>query len=587
VYALKIWRHYLFQEKVEIYTDHKSLKYIFTQKELNMRQRRWLELIKDYNCYILYHSGKANVVADALSRKSQSGTLNTLYASDQLAQQLGMIQLDVTPTKEQAANATLVIQPLISNRIKVAQENDLELQELMEKVKRGEAPGFHFTNDDLLRTGDARTVVPNDAELKRDILDEAHKTKYTIHPGSTKMYQDLKKKFWWRGMKRDIAEYVAQCHVCQQVKAEHQRPAGLLQPLSVPEWKWDQIAMDFVVGLPKAPTGQDSIWVIVDRLTKSAHFIPFHITDSVSKLTELYVKEIVRLHGIPTSIVSDRDSRFTSRFWTCLHKAMGTKLNISTAYHPQTDGQTERTIQTLEDMLRLSVLDFKGKWIRYLPLVEFAYNNSYQSTIGMAPYEALYGRKCRSPLYWDEVGERQLVGPEFIQEMKDKVTLIRKRMLTAQSRQKSYADKHRRKLEFEVGDLVYLKVSPMRGVMRFGKKGKLSPRFIGPFEVTEIVGPVAYKICLPPALSGVHDVFHISTLRKHVHDPLHIVDFEPLQIQEDLRYEEMPVQILDHKEQKLRTKTIPLVKVLWRNHNVEEASWELEQDIRNKYPYLF
>jgi hypothetical protein len=169
--------------------------------------------------------------------------------------------------------------------------------------------------------------------------------------------------------------------------------------------------MDFVVGLPKTAKGYDSIWVVIDRLTKSAHFIPYRIANSVFELVELYIKEIVRLHGIPASIISDRDARFTSHFWQCLHQAMGTKLNLSTAYHPQTDGQSERTIQILEDMLRMCVLDFKGKWIQYLPLVEFAYNNSFQATIGMAPYEAFYGRKCRSPLYWDEVGERQLVGP--------------------------------------------------------------------------------------------------------------------------------------------------------------------------------
>jgi hypothetical protein len=371
------------------------------------------------------------------------------------------------------------------------------------------------------------------------------------------------------------------------VKAEHQRPAGPLQPLNVPEWKWDQIAMDFVVGLPKTLNGHDAIWVVIDRLTKSAHFIPIKITDPVPKLAELYIREIVRLHGIPASIVSDRDARFTSRFWQCLQDAMGTKLTLSTAYHPQTDGQSERTIQILEDMLRLCVLDFKGKWIQYLPLVEFAYNNSFQATIGMAPYEALYGRKCRSPLYWDEVGERQLVGPEIIQDTKDKITLIRKRMLAAQSLQKSYADTRRRKLEFEVGDQVFLKVSPMKGVMRFGKKGKLSPRYVGPFLVTEVVGPVAYRVELPSNLAGVHDVFHVSTLRKYVHDPLHVIDFEPLQVQADLKYEEKPVQILDRKVQQLRTKTIPLVKVLWQNHEVEEASWELEQEIRSKYPYLF
>jgi len=232
----------------------------------------------------------------------------------------------------------------------------------------------------------------------------------------------------------------------------------------------------------KSTRWPNSIWVVIDRLTKSAHFIPFHIIDFVPKLAKMYIRDIVRLHGVPVSIVSDRDSRFTSRFWKCLHE-LGTNLNINTAYHPQTDGQSWRTIQILEDMLRLCVLDFKSKWIKYLPLVEFAYNNSFQATIGMAPYEAMYGRKCRSPLYYDEVGEKYLIGPEMIQDMKDKISIIRRRMLTAQSRQKSYAYKHRRQLEFNVGDLVYLKVSPMKGVVRFGKKGKLSPRFVGPFEV--------------------------------------------------------------------------------------------------------
>ncbi|XP_062145354.1 uncharacterized protein LOC133852598 [Alnus glutinosa] len=175
----------------------------------------------------------------------------------------------------------------------------------------------------------------------------------------------------------------------------------------------------------------------------------------------------------------------------------------------------------------------------------------------------------------------------MIQDMKDKIFIIWRRMLTAQSRQKSYPDKHRLQLEFNVGDLVYLQVSPMKGVMRLGKKGKLSPRFVGPFEVKEVVGLVAYKVELPPALFEIHNIFHVSTLRKHVHDPRHIVDYEPLQVQNDLEYEELPVQILDRKEQRLRTKTIPLVKILWRNHDVEEASWELEHEMRNKYPHLF
>ena len=199
-------------------------------------------------------------------------------------------------------------------------------------------------------------------------------------------------------MKRDIAEYVSRCLACQQIKAEHQGPAGKLQPLPIPEWKWDKITMDFISGLPRTKKGNDAIWVIVDRLTKSAHFLPIKVTFSLERLAKLYIDEIVSRHGIPISIVSDRDPRFTSRFWPSLQKALGTKLKFSTAFHPQTDGQSERTIQTLEDMLRACVMDFAGSWDEHLPLMEFAYNNSYHSSIGMPPYEALYGRKCRTPI---------------------------------------------------------------------------------------------------------------------------------------------------------------------------------------------
>jgi hypothetical protein len=290
------------------------------------------------------------------------------------------------------------------------------------------------------------------------------------------------------------------------------------------------------------------------------------------------------LHGVPESIVSDRDPRFTPRFWKSLQEAMGTKLRFNTAYHPQTDGQSERTIQTLEDMLRACVLDFSGSWAR---LVEFSYNNNFQASIGMALYEALYGRKCRSPLYWDELGERRILGPDIVQDTLDKVVLIRRRLSAAQDRQKSYADVRRRALEFIEGDKVFLKVAAMKGVARFCKKKKLNPRYVGPFEILKRVGPVAYRLALPPSLAGVHDIFHVSMLRKYIPDPSHIIKYESLQLQEDLTYEEIPVKLLDRKVQELHTKSIPLVKVLWRNHEIEEASLELEDDIRKKYLSLF
>ena len=213
-------------------------------------------------------------------------------------------------------------------------------------------------------------------------------------------------------MKKDISEFVTKCLVCQRVKVEHQVPSGLLQPIRIPEWKWDQITMDFVVGLPLIGRKHDSVGVVVDRLTKSAHFLLIRTDYSLDKLAELYIKEIVRLHVIPVSIISDRDPKFTLRFWGKFQEAMGTRLNFSTVFHPQTDGQSERVIQILEDMLRSCVIDYEGSWDRHIPLVEFVYNNSFQLSIGMAPYEALYGRKCRTPLCWTELSEKKVIGPD-------------------------------------------------------------------------------------------------------------------------------------------------------------------------------
>ncbi|GKC04398.1 putative reverse transcriptase domain-containing protein [Tanacetum coccineum] len=251
-------------------------------------------------------------------------------------------------------------------------------------------------------------------DLRTVIMHEFHKSKYSIHPGSDKMYQDMKKLYWWPNMKANIATYVSKCLTCAKVKAEHQRPSGLLVQPDIPQWKWDNITMDFVTKLPKSSQGYDTIWVIVDRLTKSAIFVPMRETDPLEKLARMYLKEVVTRHGIPVSIICDRDPRFASHFWRSLQKALGTNLDMSTAYHPQTDGQSERTIQTLEDMLRACAIDFGKGWVNHFPLVEFSYNNSYHASIKAAPFEALYGRKCRSPVCWAEVGQVKLTGPEIV-----------------------------------------------------------------------------------------------------------------------------------------------------------------------------
>ncbi|XP_070005375.1 uncharacterized protein [Nicotiana sylvestris] len=534
VFALKIWRHYLYGEPCEIYTDHKSLQYIFKQRDLNLRQRRWLELLKDYDLTILYHPGKANVVADALSRKSM-GSLARFTAEERPMvmdiQALANRGVRIDHTLSGRLLAGLVAQSSLVGQVKALQFEDSHLAKLRDRVQNEDVKLFAIDSEGVLRRH-GRLCILMVGDVKQLILEEAHNSRYSIHPGATKMYQDLRELY------------------CGKVKYEHQKPGGVMQNLIIPEWKWEMITMDFVVGLPRTFRKYDSVWVIVDRLTKSAHFIPVRVTHVAEQLADIYLREIVRLHGVPISIISDRGAQFTAEFWKSFQKSLGSHVELSTAFHPQTDGQSERVIQILEDMLRACVIDFGGHWDDQLPLAEFAYNNSYQSSIQIAPFEALYGRKCHSPVGWFEPGEAQLLGPDLVQQALEKVALIRERLRTAQSRQKSYADKRVRDLEFMKGEKVFLKVSPMKGVMRFGRKGKLSPR-------------------------------------RYVRDDSHKIQPEDVELDENLTYEEGPISILDRQMRQLRSKKIASVKVLWRNHPTEEATWEFEADMRSKYPQLF
>ena len=443
----------------------------------------------------------------------------------------------------------IVAQPLLQQRIVTLQRRDNELEAIRSRLERSEmVENWAIINDELRFRG--RLCVLNHDRIREEVLGECHRSKFFIHPTSNKMYRDMKRQYWWKGMKRDVARYISKCAVCQQVKIEHQRPGGLLQSLPIPEWKWDHITMDFVFGFPRTARGHNAVWAIVDRLTKSAHFLGMKTMDTTETLSQLYIREIVRLHEVPLSIMSDRDSRFVARFWQSLQQEMGTELHFSTTFHPQMDGQSERVIQVMEDML-----NFKGNWSNHLSLVEFMYNNSYQESIRMAPYEALYGRPCRSPTCWLEVGESSLFGPEIVLETTEKIQLIRERLRTTQSRQKSYADRRQRPLEFQDGDYVFLKVSPKKGVFRFGKKGKLALRYIGPFEVIKVVGKATYQLRLPAQLSKVHDVFHVSMLRKYLSDAMSVVNLEDIEVQDGVTYEEQPMRILDTKEKVLRNKS--------------------------------
>jgi hypothetical protein len=340
--------------------------------------------------------------------------------------------------------------------------------------------------------------------------------------------------------------------------------------------------MDFIVGLPNTSQKHDSICVIVDRLTKIAHFLPVHTTYTAKKYAEVYLDQIVRLHGVPKTIISDRGAQFIARFWEQLQLSLDTKLIRSSAYHPQTDGQTEQVNQILDDMLRACIIHYGTSWDRCLALAEFSYNNSYQSSIQMAPFEALYGRRCRTPLSWSETGERQIFGPDLVTEAENKVKIIQANLDTAQSRQKSYADQRRKPLQFQVRDFVYLRVSPTKGVQRFSIKGKLVPRYVGPFKILEVCGPMAYRIHHPSQLAAIHNVFHISQLKKCIKVPTEIVESQAIEIEPDLSYIEQSFQILDTKERVTRRKKIKMYKILW-NHHTEEATWEAEDYLQKNF----
>ncbi|GKC81956.1 putative reverse transcriptase domain-containing protein [Tanacetum coccineum] len=308
--------------------------------------------------------------------------------------------------------------------------------------------------------------------------------------------------------------------------------------------------MDFVTKLPKTASGQDMIWVIVNRLTKSAHFLPAKENDSMEKLTRQYLKEVVSRHGVPVSTISDRDGRFVSQFWQSFQKAFGTQLDVSTTYHPETDGQSERTIQTLEDMLRACVKDFGKGWDKHLPLIEFSYNNSYHTSIKAAPFEALYGCKCRSPICWAEVRDAQLSGPEIVCETTEKIIQIKHRL-------QALRDQH------------------------------LNPRYIGPFKILAKVGTVAYRLELPEKLSRVHSTFYVSNLKKCLSDEPLAIPLDEIHIDEKLNFIEEPVEIMDREVKRLKQSCIPIVKVHWNSRRGPEYTWERKDQMQKKYPQLF
>ena len=325
VFALKIWHHYLYGEEFEAYSDHKSLKYVFTQRDLNMRQRRWMEFLEDYDFTLHYHPGKTNVVVDALSQKSRGALASIASREWRILKTVGQFWLQYNE-QTQGTLGSLVATSSLLSRVIESQWQDVEIVSIKDRVQSGTGDeGWTVHTDGSLRYR-GRVVVPQLTDLREEILREFHCSRFVVHLGGTKMYQDLRRQYYWSGVKRHVGDFVRRCLTCQQVKAEHQKPAGLLHPLGVAKWKWENVTMDFMTNLPPTQQKHVAVWVIVDRLTKSVHFLAVRMTFALERFFRLYIREIVQLHGVPVSIVSDRDPRFTTHFWKSFQKAMGTRL---------------------------------------------------------------------------------------------------------------------------------------------------------------------------------------------------------------------------------------------------------------------
>eukprot|EP00253_Pinus_taeda_P011385 PITA_11385 len=344
--------------------------------------------------------------------------------------------------------------------------------------------------------------------------------------------------------------------------------------------------MDFITGLPKSKRSNDSIMVVVDKLSKSAHFIPVQSTYRAAQIANIFMQNIFKLHGLPKVIISDHDVKFTSAFWRTLFEGLGTQLSFSTAYHPQTDEQTERVNQVLEDMLRSYVMQQPTRWEEYLHLVEFAYNNGYHSSLKMSPFEVLYGRKCRTPSSWGGPEDKFLLGPEMLEEMEVMVKRVRANLKMAQDRQKNFVDRKRIFKEYQVGEHVYIRIRARKSTLQWNACTKLAPRFCGPFQILARVGLVAYQLALPSHIR-VHNVFHVSVLKRYVYDPRHIISWQDIQAEPEGEFLVEPVNILDQRRVELRRKVISQVKVQWQHFGPEEATWEDEQMMRDTYPRLF
>ncbi|KAJ9559068.1 hypothetical protein OSB04_013682 [Centaurea solstitialis] len=554
VFAVKKWRPYLLGKHFTVRSDQKSLRFLLEQRVVEPEYQKWVVKLLGYNFSIVYKPGKNNNAADALSRK----------VGDVECASIGGPQWRHWDT---------LLQEIDNDEFLMKLKADLLADASAHK-------GFALQQGVLLFRG--RLVIPRKSTMIPTLIEEFHSSPIGGHSGEDRTYQRIAAELFWVGMRKDIIDFVKQCDVCQRNKSVTGSPAGLLQPLQLPEMIWEEVSMDFIEGLPKSQ-GMNSILVVVDRLSKYAHFIGLKHPFTAPAVAELFVKEVVRLHGVPKAIVSDRDKVFLSSFWRELFKLQGTKLKYSTAYHPQSDGQTEVVNKCLEQYLRCWVSDRPKDWFKWLAWAELSYNTSYHSSLKCSPFRILYGRDPPPLVRYKESSARFPAVEQELLRREEIWDEARMQLLKAQCRMKQRADLKRKEVSFVVGDWVFLKLRPyrMKSLVR-GNNPKLVARFYGPYRILEKIGLVAYKLELPNS-ARIHPVFHVSQLRQAVGQCNSSKDF-PTQITEDLELLAEPEDILDVRVLEGGDAGQLEVLVKWKGLPEFEASWEVLEALVQQFP---
>ncbi len=554
--ALKEWRHYLHGQPFKVYTDHRSLTHLFTQPYQSKRQLRWMEFLSEFKFEIVYVKGEENVVADALSRRA-----------DHAAEEPAAAEAVVAAVGTSAAASTQLL-----TDIKAAYAAD----SICEQILAGNSGGYTVKDGVIYK--DTCIYVPNSKVIKTQLLLECHDTPSSGHTGVAKTTELLTRSFYWPGMHGDVVQYVTTCLQCQCNKPSNSHPSGLLHPLPIPTRPMEQVTIDLITQLPVSKKGNDAIVVFVDKLTKLVHYAACKTTVTAPQLASIFMHEWVRLHGVPSSIVSDRDARFTSHFWRALWSQLGTKLAMSTAYHPQSDGQTERANRTLEDMLRAFVDYRHDDWDECLDAAEMAVNNSVQASTGFTPFQLLYGDHARTPLTASLPSpSNNPTADEFLRTRTAMLEKAKENLAAAQKKQAHYANKHRKQVQFKVGDKVLLSTANLNNEHR---APKLLSRFVGPFPIVRVVNDVSYELALPPSMSRLHPTFHVSKLKRWAQDtsaqfPGRSQDLAPPPpVYHDGEEKWEVEKVIRKRNRKVGRRTVVEYLVLWKGFPEWEKTWE-------------